>query len=155
MKKLSGFTLIELMITIAVGAILMAIAVPSFKDFIQNQQTTSEANTLLGSLMTARSKAMHGDVTFAPANGVSFASGWIVTTTGTNGVAVTILQHEPLERLTASPAAAIVFKQGMGEVTLPVSFVLTPKDCGVGADRQRTLTVALNGSSRITRTLCP
>jgi len=47
MKKTSGFTLIELMVTIAVIAILAVFAVPSFKDMIVNNRATAEANEFL------------------------------------------------------------------------------------------------------------
>jgi type IV fimbrial biogenesis protein FimT len=54
----NGFTLIELMVTIAIAAILMMVAVPSFTSFQRNAELTSRMNSLLASINTVRSEAM-------------------------------------------------------------------------------------------------
>lgn len=53
-----GFTLIELMITIAVAAILLTIALPSLRDFILNNRLTSVTNDLVADLALARAEAI-------------------------------------------------------------------------------------------------
>lgn len=53
-----GFTLIELMTAIAVLAILMMVAVPSFTTLIRSNRLTSQANALIGALQYARSEAV-------------------------------------------------------------------------------------------------
>ncbi len=58
MKKSSAFTLLELMITIAILGILASIAVPSFTGSIQSGAMTSNTNALIGSLVLARSEAI-------------------------------------------------------------------------------------------------
>jgi type IV fimbrial biogenesis protein FimT len=76
----SGFTLIELMVTLAIAAILMMVAVPSFTDFQRNAQLTSVANNMLASINAAKGEAMKrgGDVVIAPFDGTSWASGMTV-----------------------------------------------------------------------------
>lgn len=53
-----GFTLTELLVTVAVAAILLAVAVPSFRIFIQNAQLNTAADGLLGAIQQARSEAI-------------------------------------------------------------------------------------------------
>lgn len=56
--KQSGFTLIELMVTVLVLAVLLGIGVPNFRDFVRNSRLTAAANDLLGDLNLARSEAV-------------------------------------------------------------------------------------------------
>ncbi len=58
MHSSRGFTLIELMVTIAVLAILMAIATPSFTDFFQRYRLRGAADDVATLLAVARSDAV-------------------------------------------------------------------------------------------------
>lgn len=58
MNRQRGFTLVELLITIAVATILMTVAVPSFVETVKNNRLTTNANALLGALAIARSEAV-------------------------------------------------------------------------------------------------
>ncbi|MGZ4960104.1 MAG: GspH/FimT family pseudopilin [Methylomonas sp.] len=53
-----GYTLIELMVTIAVAAILMSMAVPSFNATIRSNRLTTSANDWVSTLNFARSEAI-------------------------------------------------------------------------------------------------
>jgi type IV fimbrial biogenesis protein FimT len=53
-----GFTAIELMVTVAVVAILAALAAPSFQQLIATQRIKSVASALTESLWVARSEAL-------------------------------------------------------------------------------------------------
>lgn len=53
-----GFTLIELIITMAIAAILVSVAIPSFNALIQNNRITASANEFTGNMQLARSTAI-------------------------------------------------------------------------------------------------
>lgn len=53
-----GFTLIELMVTLAVAAIVLTVAVPSFRDLIRHNRLATQANQLVSALNLARSEAI-------------------------------------------------------------------------------------------------
>lgn len=66
-KSTSGFTLLELIVAISIAGILMAMAIPSFKDMIRNNRLTTYANELVTSLNIARSEAVKRGVTVSVA----------------------------------------------------------------------------------------
>ena len=84
----SGFTLIELIMTITVGAILLAIGVPSFRYVTSANRAASEINGLLGDMQFARGEAIKEGQTVticAALNGAppclgttAWQNGWIV-----------------------------------------------------------------------------
>lgn len=57
-KTHAGFTIIELMTTVAIAAILLAVAVPSYTNMVLNNCLTTKTNTLVGSMQLARSSAV-------------------------------------------------------------------------------------------------
>ena len=59
-SRAAGFTLIELMVTISVLAILITIAIPSFTATINRSRLAASANGLVGGFQLARSEAVRG-----------------------------------------------------------------------------------------------
>jgi type IV fimbrial biogenesis protein FimT len=87
MKKQSGFTLIELMVTIAIAVILITSAVPGFQSFIQNNRLSTTTHQLVTSLNLARSEAVKrgkqvtvckSDNSSTCTNANGWDQGWIV-----------------------------------------------------------------------------
>lgn len=54
----SGFTLIELIVTLTIAAILLALAAPSMTSFIRRDRLVTQANELVADLSLARSEAI-------------------------------------------------------------------------------------------------
>lgn len=83
-----GFTLIELMISIALLAILLGLAAPSYRAFVTSNRLTAQANELVGDLSLARNEAasrsrnvrvcIAASSTSCAGSGSNWAAGWIV-----------------------------------------------------------------------------
>lgn len=58
MAKEQGLTLLELLIALAVAAVLASLAAPNFNSFIQHNRAAAQVNTLAGTLNYARSTAI-------------------------------------------------------------------------------------------------
>jgi type IV fimbrial biogenesis protein FimT len=58
MKRETGVTIIELMITLIIVSVLATIVVPSFSAFIQNGRSSAQFNDFVGALNIARSEAI-------------------------------------------------------------------------------------------------
>lgn len=58
MKGVKGFTLIELMVTIAVAAILVGIAIPSFSNLIVSNRLNTIATEMVDAVSFARSESV-------------------------------------------------------------------------------------------------
>ena len=55
-----GFTAVELLVVMAITAILLATAVPSIREHLQNQNMRAAVVALQASLLLARNQAVHG-----------------------------------------------------------------------------------------------
>jgi type IV fimbrial biogenesis protein FimT len=89
-----GFTLIELMITLAVALVLFIVALPSFREIAIRNNVKELNNTLIYSLNLARTEAVRRGTAVRVASvsgGASWSQGWQVT----DGVTV-ITQQGPV-----------------------------------------------------------
>lgn len=87
-QSFNGFTLIELIITLAVASILLAMAVPSFQETVKSNRMAANVNEFIGALNLARSEAIKrgapvsvcwsGDGANCGAGGANWTNGWIV-----------------------------------------------------------------------------
>jgi type IV fimbrial biogenesis protein FimT len=88
LARSAGFTMIELMMTIAIATVVMTLAIPSFRYITNANRIASEINGLLGDMQFARAEAIkegQGVTVCVSANGLTCAAGdtfwqhgWIV-----------------------------------------------------------------------------
>jgi type IV fimbrial biogenesis protein FimT len=81
----SGFTLIEMMVTITVAAILLTIGIPSFQYVTSSNRASSEINGLLGDMQFARGEAIREGQTVTICAAVNGAPPCLGTTAWENG----------------------------------------------------------------------
>lgn len=73
-----GFTLIEVMLAIAILAILVGIAIPSFVAMMERSRVESSADELITAMRYARSEAIQRNETISINDGGDYATGWSV-----------------------------------------------------------------------------
>jgi len=84
--KQGGFTIVELMFTIVVLGVLLAIGAPNFRDFLRNARLSAAANDMIGALNLARSETVKRrlPMSVCSSNGGTscddgkFNNGWVV-----------------------------------------------------------------------------
>lgn len=128
MRKSSGFTLIELMVTLAVAAIALGIAIPSFNDAIANNRSAGLGTELLAAINYARSESVKQGkrVTLCPSeNGTSclesatgWPKGWLVFVDGaTSDSAAIVLGPAMMFWDNLDKKASVSLKKGSASIS--------------------------------------
>ena len=84
----AGFTLVELLVVLAIGAILAAIAVPALQNLVVANQLAAMTDTFVSALYEARSEAgkLGTTVSLTTAGGQNWTGGWTMAAANPNGV---------------------------------------------------------------------
>jgi len=124
----AGFTLLELMITLAVAGVLAALAVPAMRTWLQNQRLVTAASSMVLSLNYARNEAVKRD----SALGVTVCASADQATCGTANwnLGWIVLDVASNTRLNASPpiGANMTFTEAGGQAQ--VTFLPTGATAG-------------------------
>ncbi len=153
MKKHAGITLIELMIVIAILAVIAGLAAPSFNQMIRSSRVSTASNELLAAMQLARAEAIkqRRQITVCRRNAAGSAcdgdadwsAGWLVQ--GPTGV---IRVWEP-------PRGGLALAGPAGGVTFNPDGRLDPSigagcfDVLIDDTRPRQLDVAVTGRAHI------
>ncbi|MGH8373252.1 MAG: GspH/FimT family pseudopilin [Gammaproteobacteria bacterium] len=162
MKIERGFTLMELLVTLAIAGVLLTMAVPSFKTTITNNRQVAQINELLGAIMYARSEAItenkstilcaSSDETSCNTN---WSQGWIVYVP--SGSTITPLRvHSALDggntlKSDTAIGTTITFKSnGTSSTTGTGTFTLCDSR---GSSYARALSLSSTGIARASQTV--
>lgn len=166
MRARTGFTLIELITTIAIVAVLLALAAPFFGNASLSGQLSANSNNLLGAMSMARSEAikrnanvtlcMSGDGATCNTTG-GWEQGWIVTAAVSG--ATSVLRTQPAApsgyRITgtnsAGSAVSTITFPPIGLIASKYTFKVCRNAPTVGA-QDRSLVLTTTGQISITRT---
>ncbi|RQO33541.1 pilus assembly protein FimT [Herminiimonas sp. KBW02] len=76
----NGYSIVELLVVLAIVCILLASAVPVFQHFIQGQRLRTASNALFMAVNLARSEAIHRGrrVDLVPLDNMDWKHGWLV-----------------------------------------------------------------------------
>ena len=162
MHRPYGFTLVELMVTIAIFAILVTVAVPSFRLIIENNRVTAASNELVAAFNYARSEAVRRGLPASVCRlGSDWSEGWeVVRDEGCSGGVLRRWDELPA-RVTISGSANDSFiafdnlggRMETGDGDNEFTFRVEPEECA-GGERARLIRIGAGGRASVQRVDC-
>lgn len=157
MYRETGFTIVEVLVVVALIGIIAAFAVPQFGRIIDNNRVVSTANSVVGLMSFARSDAVRRGqrVMIRPADGANWNSGAVAgvdaSGDGALSAAEVIRRIEGAEGTLALTGANLDFRaNGMTSAAAPVIYSV----CS-GSGSGRSVTVSLGGRVNVQEINCP
>lgn len=139
-----GFTLIELVTAIVVLAILVGLALPSFRSFIVNQRIRNASFDLMASLILARSEAISRARTVSLTKGSpTWDQGWTVTD-GTTPVIQVQSAYNSLSITDSTVLAAVSYGKDGRTITASTKFTIAPS-VAISGVNSRCVSIGLSG----------
>jgi type IV fimbrial biogenesis protein FimT len=151
-----GFTLVELMITLAILAIIISMAGPSFVTMINNNRATGATNDLIASFQLARTEAIKRNETvlIQSKNGINWSDGHRIQVSSTSEVLRDVdASHSSVTMTSTIPVISYTTDGGVLATT-----VFTIEACESGETRKsNSLTLGFSGSTTLTtsQVICP
>lgn len=154
MKKHIGFTLIELMVAVAVVGVVVAIGMPSFGELLKNNRMVTQANTIIASLHQARSETINRGISvrIEPlVAGTDWSAGWQLRIDGSNpsdndfddDVDIVIRSYEALKQSTLTSTVDNIIYLPDGSVSAAAVLTLIANECT--RDHKRIISIKLSG----------
>lgn len=154
MKKHIGFTLIELMVTVAVVGVVVAIGMPSFGELLKNNRMATQANAIIASLHQARSETINRGISvrIEPlVAGTNWSAGWQLRIDGSNpsdndfvdDVDIVIRSYEALKQSTLTSTVDNIIYLPDGSVSAAAVLTLIADKCT--REHKRIISIQLSG----------
>ena len=166
-RTAKGFTLIELMVTLVVMAVVAAIAFPNFQQLIRSSRVSTANNEFIGLINLARTEAIRsgqGGGVCGSSTGASCDGAWaqgVAAVSDPNGDGAlndgTVLRFVDIKNaLTVTGPSAVIAFDGRGRRLAPKdqTFKVRSATCNTNAQQQRTLVVNASGQVRSTKETC-
>lgn len=171
MRYRDGFTLIELMITVVVLGVVLAITAPAMGNLVRSNRVTANANAVVSSMQYARSEAVKNaqpvvvcassdQSTCDGAGSTDWSVGWIsFVDANDNGTFEAANDRRlrvrgPLDNATLSSGGqGMVTYRPTGQVDQTLSLTLAPKKCE--GKQQRGIDLNLIGRPNVQEEACP
>jgi type IV fimbrial biogenesis protein FimT len=146
-RRSAGFSIIELMLVVAIAGVMAVFALPSLKGLITNQKVRGITTDMHATLIFARSEAIkrNAQVNVVPVDASNWASGWSVQTTG----GATLRAQDATAGITASGPAANVSYRGNGRIPGASAVQFTFRATDDTKVRMRCLGVDVSGRPMI------
>lgn len=155
-KKVMGFTLVELMVVVAIVGLVMTFALPSFQATGANARADSIHKQMLGDISFSRNTArdLSSTVRMIPQND-DWNDGWIISVVGGAPVRVRAALEDQIDITSGDFSAGTPIEfNNLGRATNVGSITITTTGCT--GDRIRTLTLNVMGQIRTLETgPCP
>lgn len=142
MKRQIGVTLVELMIGVAIVALLIMLAAPSLTAFIQNRQIRTTAESISGALQLTRAEAMKSNATAMFSLTTTVDDNCILNDNGPNWV---VSSSDPTAA--CATGTQVVQKRADAESTANTTIVATRNTAPVQALGGQ---IVFNGLGRVT-----
>lgn len=153
-RNVRGFTLIELITTIVVLAILVGLALPSFRSFVANQRIRNASFDLMASLTLARSEAITRATTVSLTKGSSsWDQGWTVTD-GSTPAAQVQQAYSGLSITDSASLSAVSYGKDGRAVTTSTTFTVAPA-AAISGVKCRFVSIGLSGMPSSSVGACP
>jgi type IV fimbrial biogenesis protein FimT len=149
-----GFTLIEMLVTLGVFAILLMIAIPSMRPFLQSQGVKNASMDISSTVALARSEAIKRNATVdvTANNATDWSQGWVVSQTTP---AATIRKQAALGNIVITPSSGSFSFDGNGRMTTTGStFTISPLNKTGSQPLCLTVTVGATGRVESTKVTC-
>ena len=143
----SGFTLIELMVTIAVLAIIVSIAAPSISTQLANQRVKATTTTLANALKEAKAESIirRQNVTLSYDN---TSDPRVITITGSNGSTIASYNYTAQSTIEPSSSATTVVFEPSKRVTTQRTFTICDVN-NIASPRQIVVSIIANVTSKL------